>query len=31
MTLTDGPYVDSRHAEAGWTQALDKLTAALGG
>ena len=27
MTLTDGPYVESRHAEAGWSQAFDKLAA----
>jgi hypothetical protein len=26
MTLTDGPDVKSGHAEAGWNQALDKLT-----
>jgi uncharacterized protein YndB with AHSA1/START domain len=25
MTLTDGPYVESRHAEAGWNAAFDKL------
>jgi uncharacterized protein YndB with AHSA1/START domain len=30
MTLTDGPYVESRHAEVGWSQAFDKLTAVLG-
>lgn len=27
MVLTDGPYVESRHAEAGWSQAFDKLAA----
>ena len=27
MTLTDGPYAESRHAEAGWIAALDKLAA----
>jgi uncharacterized protein YndB with AHSA1/START domain len=27
MTLTDGPYAESRHAEAGWSAALDKLAA----
>ena len=26
MALTDGPYVESGHAEVGWNQALDKLT-----
>jgi Activator of Hsp90 ATPase homolog 1-like protein len=31
VTLTDGPYPDSRHAEAGWNAALDKLAAAVGG
>jgi hypothetical protein len=25
MTLTDGPYPERRHAEAGWSAALDKL------
>jgi uncharacterized protein YndB with AHSA1/START domain len=25
MTLTDGPYTESRHAEAGWSAAFDKL------
>jgi uncharacterized protein YndB with AHSA1/START domain len=29
MTLTDGPYPDSRHAEAGWSAAFDKLAALL--
>jgi uncharacterized protein YndB with AHSA1/START domain len=29
MTLTDGPYAESRHAEAGWQAALDKLAAVL--
>jgi uncharacterized protein YndB with AHSA1/START domain len=27
MTLTDGPYAESRHAEAGWIAAFDKLAA----
>ena len=27
MTLTDGPYAESRLAEAGWSAALDKLAA----
>jgi uncharacterized protein YndB with AHSA1/START domain len=27
MTLTDGPYAESRHAEAGWSAAFDKLAA----
>jgi uncharacterized protein YndB with AHSA1/START domain len=27
MTLTDGPYRESGHAEAGWNAAFDKLTA----
>jgi uncharacterized protein YndB with AHSA1/START domain len=31
MTLTDGPYVESGHAEAGWNQAFDKLAAFVGG
>jgi uncharacterized protein YndB with AHSA1/START domain len=31
VTLTDGPYPDSRHAEAGWNAAFDKLAAAVGG
>jgi uncharacterized protein YndB with AHSA1/START domain len=31
MTLTDGPYVESRHAEAGWSAAFDKLAALLVG
>jgi uncharacterized protein YndB with AHSA1/START domain len=31
MTLTDGPYPESGHAEAGWHQALDKLTAFVAG
>jgi uncharacterized protein YndB with AHSA1/START domain len=31
MTLTDGPYVESRHAEAGWSQAFDKLAAFVAG
>jgi uncharacterized protein YndB with AHSA1/START domain len=25
MTLTDGPYAEGRHAEAGWNAAFDKL------
>jgi uncharacterized protein YndB with AHSA1/START domain len=29
MTLTDGPYADSSHAEAGWRAAFDKLAAVL--
>jgi uncharacterized protein YndB with AHSA1/START domain len=31
MTLTDGPYVESTHAEAGWNAAFDKLATALAG
>jgi uncharacterized protein YndB with AHSA1/START domain len=31
MTLTDGPYVESAHAEAGWNSAFDKLAALVGG
>ena len=27
MTLTDGPYAESRHAEAGWQGAFAKLAA----
>ena len=27
MVLTDGPYTESGHAEAGWVQAFDKLAA----
>jgi uncharacterized protein YndB with AHSA1/START domain len=27
MVLTDGPYPESGHAEAGWVQAFDKLAA----
>jgi uncharacterized protein YndB with AHSA1/START domain len=27
MTLTDGPYRESAHAEAGWSAAFDKLAA----
>jgi len=27
MTLTDGPYPESRHAAAGWNAAFDKLEA----
>ncbi|HEX6715134.1 MAG TPA: SRPBCC domain-containing protein [Thermoleophilaceae bacterium] len=29
MVLTDGPYPESAHAEAGWVQAFDKLAALL--
>jgi uncharacterized protein YndB with AHSA1/START domain len=29
MTLSDGPYVQSAHAEAGWQAAFDKLDAVL--
>ena len=29
MTLTDGPYAESAHAEAGWNAAFDKLAARL--
>jgi uncharacterized protein YndB with AHSA1/START domain len=31
MTLTDGPYPESRHAEAGWSAAFDKLAALVAG
>jgi uncharacterized protein YndB with AHSA1/START domain len=31
MVLTDGPYVESGHAEAGWSQAFDKLAALVSG
>jgi uncharacterized protein YndB with AHSA1/START domain len=31
MTLTDGPYTESRHAEAGWSSAFDKLAALVAG
>ena len=31
MTLTDGPYADSGHAEAGWNAAFDKLAARVAG
>ena len=31
MTLTDGPYPESGHAEAGWSAAFDKLAALLAG
>jgi uncharacterized protein YndB with AHSA1/START domain len=31
MTLTDGPDTESRHAEAGWSAALDKLAALVAG
>jgi uncharacterized protein YndB with AHSA1/START domain len=29
MTLTDGPYPESGHAEAGWRSSFDKLAALL--
>jgi uncharacterized protein YndB with AHSA1/START domain len=31
MVLTDGPYTESSHAEAGWVQAFDKLAALVSG
>jgi uncharacterized protein YndB with AHSA1/START domain len=31
MTLTDGPYPESGHAEAGWSVAFDKLAAFVAG
>jgi uncharacterized protein YndB with AHSA1/START domain len=31
MVLTDGPYPESAHAEAGWVQAFDKLAALVSG
>jgi hypothetical protein len=31
MVLTDGPYVESGHAETGWSQAFDKLAALVSG
>jgi uncharacterized protein YndB with AHSA1/START domain len=31
MTLSDGPYPESRHAEAGWSAAFDKLAAFVAG
>ena len=31
MTLVDGPYTQSSHAEAGWSAAFDKLAARLAG
>ena len=31
MVLTDGPYLESAHAEAGWLQAFDKLAALVSG
>ena len=31
MTLVDGPYPDSGHAEAGWSAAFDKLEALVAG
>jgi uncharacterized protein YndB with AHSA1/START domain len=30
MTLTDGPYPKTEHAEAGWAAAFDKLAALVG-
>jgi uncharacterized protein YndB with AHSA1/START domain len=29
MTLSDGPYTESSHAEGGWNQAFEKLAALL--
>jgi uncharacterized protein YndB with AHSA1/START domain len=31
MSLTDGPYAESRHAEAGWNAAFDKLATLVAG
>ena len=31
MTLTDGPYPETGHAEAGWSAALDKLAVLVAG
>jgi uncharacterized protein YndB with AHSA1/START domain len=31
MVLTDGPYLESGHAETGWIQAFDKLAALASG
>jgi uncharacterized protein YndB with AHSA1/START domain len=31
MTMTDGPYPDSSHAEAGWRAAFDKLGTLVAG
>jgi uncharacterized protein YndB with AHSA1/START domain len=31
MTLTDGPYPESGHAEAGWLAAFDKLATLVAG
>jgi uncharacterized protein YndB with AHSA1/START domain len=31
MILTDGPYAESRHAEAGWNTAFDQLAAFVTG
>ena len=31
MVLTDGPYTDGSHAEAGWSAAFDKLAKHVGG
>ena len=31
MILTDGPYAESRHAEAGWSSAFDKLATLVAG
>jgi uncharacterized protein YndB with AHSA1/START domain len=30
MTLSDGPYTEATHAEAGWHAAFNKLEAMLG-
>jgi uncharacterized protein YndB with AHSA1/START domain len=30
MTLSDGPYTESRYAEAGWRQAFEKLAVTVG-
>ena len=29
MTLSDGPYTEAKHAEAGWHSAFEKLAALL--
>jgi uncharacterized protein YndB with AHSA1/START domain len=31
MTLTDGPYTEAGHAEAGWSAAFDKLARLVAG
>ena len=31
MVLTDGPYPESGHAEAGWVQAFEKMAALVSG